>query len=338
MRAGTAQAGAAGSITLDAGASASDNFYNTAMVRIFSGTGTGQVRLISSYVGSTKVASVTPNWVTNPDNTSVFLILNNVQGNVGQWLSTTPNALVSGRMDSSVGAYQSGQAPLQPTVSGRTLDVSTTGEAGIDWANVGSPTTSVNLSGTTISTSQAVASVSGSVGSVTGNVGGNVTGSVGSIATGGITSGSFAAGAIDAAAIATDAITSAELATSAVTEIAGAVWDITPSGHLTAGTTGAALNSASSAGDPWNTSLPGAYASGTAGYIVGNNLDAAVSSRLAPTTAGRTLDVTATGEAGIDWANIGSPTTSVNLRHNHKHITSCCFSNRRCGQRNRSRG
>lgn len=34
---------------------------------------------------------------------------------------------------------------------------------------------------------------------------------------------------------------------------------------------------------------------------------------LAPTTAGRTLDVTATGEAGIDWANIGSPTTTVSL-------------------------
>jgi hypothetical protein len=34
---------------------------------------------------------------------------------------------------------------------------------------------------------------------------------------------------------------------------------------------------------------------------------------LAPTTAGRTLDVTATGEAGIDWGNVGSPTTTLNL-------------------------
>lgn len=65
----------------------------------------------------------------------------------------------------------------------------------------------------------AVASVTGAVGSVTGNVGGNVTGSVGSVASGGITAGSFAAGAIDAAAIATDAIGSAELAASAVSEI-----------------------------------------------------------------------------------------------------------------------
>lgn len=70
---------------------------------------------------------------------------------------------------------------LAPTVDGRTLDVSSSGEAGIDWANVGSPTTTLALTGTTISTSQAVASVAGAVGSVTGNVGGNVTGSVGSV-------------------------------------------------------------------------------------------------------------------------------------------------------------
>jgi len=43
-------------------------------------------------------------------------------------------------------------AALKPTVAGRTLDVSATGEAGMDWANVGSPTTSVTLSGTTVGT------------------------------------------------------------------------------------------------------------------------------------------------------------------------------------------
>ena len=41
-------------------------------------------------------------------------------------------------------------ACLKPTTAGRTLDVSAGGEAGIDWANVGSPTTTLNLSGTTI--------------------------------------------------------------------------------------------------------------------------------------------------------------------------------------------
>lgn len=74
-----------------------------------------------------------------------------------------------------------GPMPMQPTVTGRTLDVSSTGEAGIDWANIGSPTTAQNLSATNIDVDQVVASVSGAVGSVTGNVGGNVTGSVGSV-------------------------------------------------------------------------------------------------------------------------------------------------------------
>jgi hypothetical protein len=58
-----------------------------------------------------------------------------------------------------------------------------------------------------------------------------------------------------------------------------AVWDEPIAGHLTAGSTGAALNGAGAAGDPWGTALPGAYAAGTAGDIIGNRLDAAVSSR-----------------------------------------------------------
>ena len=41
---------------------------------------------------------------------------------------------------------------LKPTTAGRTLDVSSGGEAGVDWANVGSPTTTLNLSGTTVGT------------------------------------------------------------------------------------------------------------------------------------------------------------------------------------------
>ena len=45
---------------------------------------------------------------------------------------------------------------LQPTVAGRTLDVSAGGEAGVDWANIGSPTTAQALTGTTIATTQKV--------------------------------------------------------------------------------------------------------------------------------------------------------------------------------------
>lgn len=91
------------------------------------------------------------------------------------------------------------RSALMPTTAGRTADVSAGGEVGIDWANIGSPTTAVNLSGTNIDVDQIVASVSGAVGSVTGavgsvtgNVGGNVAGSVASVtaitASGGIVS------------------------------------------------------------------------------------------------------------------------------------------------------
>ena len=160
------------------------------------------------------------------------------------------------------------------TTTGRTLDVSAGGEAGIDWANIGSPTTAVNLSGTNIDVDQVVASVSGAVGSVTGltasnldatissrasqvsvdvidgivdsilvdtaeigaagagltninlpnqtmdivgNITGNLSGSVGSVATGGITAASLAANAITAAKLDPDVTTElqAGLATAA---------------------------------------------------------------------------------------------------------------------------
>lgn len=117
--------------------------------------------------------------------------------------------------------------PLQATTLGRTLDVSATGEAGIDWANIGSPTTAVNLSATNIDVDQVVASVSGAVASVTGNVGGNVTGSVGSVAAGGITASSIAADAITAAKIADGAIDAATFAASAITATAIAADAIT---------------------------------------------------------------------------------------------------------------
>jgi len=62
-------------------------------------------------------------------------------------------------------------------------------------------------------------------------------------------------------------------------QIADAVWDEILSGHAISGSTGEALSAAGGAGDPWITALPGSYSAGQAGYIVGNNLNATVSSR-----------------------------------------------------------
>lgn len=150
IRKNTATAGGATSITLDASASSTDDFYNNALLEIVSGTGAGQARFVTDYVGSTKVATVRT-WVTNPDNTSVFQIF--------------PSDVVLG----------------------------------------------------------------------------------------------------------TDPPTAAA--------IADAVFDETASDHSTAGTTGKKLIDAASAGDPWSTALPGSYGAGTAGKIVGDNVNATISSR-----------------------------------------------------------
>jgi len=83
-RENTAQAGAAATITLDAGASAVDDFYNDMTVGIIGGTGlflcANQPLVISDYDGTTKVATITGAWPQGtPDATSVFRILDNTK-------------------------------------------------------------------------------------------------------------------------------------------------------------------------------------------------------------------------------------------------------------------
>lgn len=68
---GTATAGAAGSITLDGTQSAL--VVQGQWIILYAGTGAGQRRQISSIVGN--VASVAPNWSTNPDGTTRYRIV-----------------------------------------------------------------------------------------------------------------------------------------------------------------------------------------------------------------------------------------------------------------------
>jgi len=72
---GTAQSGSTSTtIKLRAGASFSDDAYNNLTIQIISGTGAGQSKTITDYVGSTKVATVNSAWTTTPNNTSVYKI------------------------------------------------------------------------------------------------------------------------------------------------------------------------------------------------------------------------------------------------------------------------
>jgi hypothetical protein len=97
------------------------------------------------------------------------------------------------------------RSAVMPTVAARTLDVSATGAAGIDFGNVENPTTVVGLSGTTIkAVTDPVTLTSAYDPAKTASQFDPLTDGV-FIDTGGIASGSFAANAIDSAALATSA-------------------------------------------------------------------------------------------------------------------------------------
>lgn len=68
----TAQAGAAGTITLASSDSSSDDVYIGWGIDIVGGTGIGQSNDIVTYTGSTRVAGLARNWVTTPDSTSIY--------------------------------------------------------------------------------------------------------------------------------------------------------------------------------------------------------------------------------------------------------------------------
>ena len=84
---GTATAGAAATLTNSGKAWATNQWANY-QVRITSGTGAGQIRTINSNTGT--VLTVSANWATNPDATSVYVI----EGN-DDWIWVIGNAAVT---------------------------------------------------------------------------------------------------------------------------------------------------------------------------------------------------------------------------------------------------
>ena len=93
---GTAQAATGTTIQLAATASATDDVYNSMTVYISSGTGSGQIKVITDYVGSTYTATVST-WTTNPDNTSVYEVMPAVT------ITTTEGTGAAARVSSVVG-------------------------------------------------------------------------------------------------------------------------------------------------------------------------------------------------------------------------------------------
>lgn len=70
----TATAGAAGSLT-DTKRREENDFWKGGTLDIVSGTGINQKRDITGFTLSTGVFTITPNWGTNPDNTSVYVAI-----------------------------------------------------------------------------------------------------------------------------------------------------------------------------------------------------------------------------------------------------------------------
>jgi hypothetical protein len=78
------QAVASQSITLPTSASASTttDFYKDDILVVTSGTGAGQTRRITSYNGTTKVATLDQAWTTNPTTASGFALYDGITSNI----------------------------------------------------------------------------------------------------------------------------------------------------------------------------------------------------------------------------------------------------------------
>lgn len=224
---GTAQAGTTSSITLAAGASSTDDRYNFNQVIVLSGTGNGQSRQITDYVGSTRVATIAPAFAIAPDNTSVYMVT--PFGVDAATVAAIADAIWdeqrSGHIQSgSFGEYTFSDAVRISGDSGAADNAESffdgTGYAGTNNVipTVTTITNTINANAVQISgdttaadnaesffdgtgyagTNNVIPSVTTVTGNVNGNVSGNVTGSVGSIASGGITAASIAAATLSA--------------------------------------------------------------------------------------------------------------------------------------------
>lgn len=347
IRSNTAQAGAGSTITLDASASATDSFYKGATVLLTGGTGVGQYRVITAYVGATKVATVSPAWATNPDNTSTFAILPEGMTDVEAWLGATAPAntgdayarlgapagasvsadiaavksdtgaiktktdsltfSVSGQVDANVTNWKGSTAPAMTGDAFARLGAPAGASVSADIAAVKTVDDAIKLKTDNLPSDPADASViAGRFDTLDTSVGALPTLAEFFTADSGETYGDAVTGSV-VKEIADNAGGSALT----VQDIVDGILDEATSGHTTAGTVGKAIGDTKSDTDDIQSRLPAALVSGRMDASVGAYQSG--QAPLQPTTAGRTLDVSAGGEAGVDWANVGSPSTTVNL-------------------------
>lgn len=137
---------------------------------------------------------------------------------------------------------QSGIPIVDMSYTKGTISPAAAGSVAPDWAHVSNPTTTLNLSGTTVGTVTTTTTAT------------NLTNSP--------TAGDFTATMKTSLNSSTPTVPTAAA-------IAAATRDVNNTSPA-ANSLGAKVNIAATAGDPWATDLPGSYASGTAGNILGN--------------------------------------------------------------------
>lgn len=219
VRTGTAQAGGASTITLDSGASASDNHYTGCYVNITNNSpanAQGQRRTITGYVGSTKVATVDAAWGTNPSSASTFEILafgssanyaHNGQENASQAVAGYP------KIDNEY--WKGGLIPAVTVTGVPEVDITHIAGAAVSTTSAQLGVNVVNAAGTAWN-SAAIGAATLAAGTITAAKFGAGAIDATAVANGAIDAATFAAGAIDAAAIANGAIDAATFAAGAI--------------------------------------------------------------------------------------------------------------------------
>lgn len=136
---GTAQSAASTSITLRAAFSATDDVLIGATVWVYSSTnGLHDRRVITDWDNTTKVATVDA-WTQDPTGTILYAVYATAPGStsdplpvdVQTWLGTAPNALASGRVDTTVGAMQANVVTAAAVATGA-IDADAVADGAID--------------------------------------------------------------------------------------------------------------------------------------------------------------------------------------------------------------
>lgn len=266
IQSGTAGAGGASTITIATAVGTTADLVGC-LIKITSGTGANQTRVITGYVNSTKVVTVDYAWVTAPDNTSVYAILFDnapvLNSSLDVTFANTSIATVT-TVTNQLTAAAIATGVWQDTTAGDFTTASSIGKSLFTGNHAPGAASGLSLVGSQMDLVNAP----------------NAT-AITAIQSGLATPTNITAGTITTVTNLTNAPTSGDFTATMKASILAVVWDTAISGHTTSGTFGAALNAAGSSGDPWATSLPGAYGAGTAGFIVGTNLNATVTSRMA---------------------------------------------------------